>query len=52
MDSDGEDGAKDIPSKQKQAKKSAGAETDGAELDEEASTVKEEAMDGDADGTT
>jgi hypothetical protein len=44
MDSDGEDEAKDTPSKQKQKKQSAGTETDGADGDEDASTVKEEAL--------
>ena len=39
-------------SKQKQTKKSAGAEAATTDGDEEASTVKEEALDGDADGTT
>jgi len=49
MNSEGEDGT---PSKQKQKKKSAGTETDSADGGEGTETVKEEAMDGDADGTT
>jgi hypothetical protein len=51
MDSDGEDEAKDTPSKQTQKKKIAGAEGDGADGDEDASTVKEEALGDEADGT-
>lgn len=50
MDSDGEDGVKDTPSKQKQ-KKSAGTETEGADGDEDASTVKKEALGEDANCT-
>lgn len=50
MDSDGEDEAKDTPSKQTQ-KKIAGAESDGVDGDEDASTVKEEALGDEADGT-
>ena len=45
MDSDGNDGAGDTPSKQKQTKQRA----DGSE---DASTVKKEALDRDADGST
>lgn len=52
MDSDGEDGAEDTPSKQKQKKKSAGTETDSAGGGEDTSTVKEEALNGDGDGST
>jgi hypothetical protein len=48
MDSDGEDEAKDTSSKQKQ-KKSAGTESDGADGDKDASTVKEEALGDEAD---
>lgn len=51
MDSDGEDEAEYTPSKQKQKKKIAGAEGDAADGDEDASTVKEEALGDEADGT-
>lgn len=52
MDSDREDGAEDTPSKQKQKKKNTGTETDSADGGEDTSTVKEAALNGDADGTT
>ena len=52
MESDGEDGAEDTPSKQKQTKKSAGTETGSADGDESISGVKEEDLGDDADSTT
>ena len=45
MESDGEDGAEDTPSKQKQTKKSTGTETESADGGEDMSPVKEEALD-------
>jgi hypothetical protein len=46
LDSDGEDGAEDTPSKQKQkqTKKSAGTETESADGGEDMDEVKEEAL--------
>jgi hypothetical protein len=53
MDSDGEGDAKDTPSKQKQTRKNAGAETESAgDGGEDMSPVKDEALGDDADGTT
>ena len=51
MDSDGEDEPGHTSWKQKQTKKSAGAETDSVDGGEDASTVKEEALSDDDDGT-
>ena len=44
MDSDGDDGAEDTPSKQKQTKKGIRMETESADGGEDMETVKEEAL--------